>query len=292
VEEDRARAEQEAAEAELVKVEEAYALVAKDLAAQNEAIALMKKLQDTRTQAGAEQQRLSEQVSKEQQKAIAQTKLTQAELAKKNAETMDAATHAKEELAAATALITKAAAELKASDYGAAIASAELAIVKADQARVISKPQWEASESQKTSSVKAEALARDAAGLPGVVIRREKVGETQRLVVPLRSLFKAKATVLAPGTDPIIDAVAELLKKHTTYPTLIIGHSDARGKRDRLLAMSLARAQSVYGALVSRGVDPKRLSVTANGPDNPIADNKTNSGRSQNNRVEVVFLYQ
>ena len=72
----------------------------------------------------------------------------------------------------------------------------------------------------------------------------------------------------------------------------MIGHTDNRGKHDELVALSLARAQSVYAALVARGVDAKRLMVSGQGPDEPVSDNKTATGREQNNRVEVIFLYQ
>jgi len=45
-------------------------------------------------------------------------------------------------------------------------------------------------------------------------------------------------------------------------------------------------------ALASRGADTKRFLVSGKGPDEPLTDNKSASGRAQNNRVEVVFLYQ
>jgi len=85
--------------------------------------------------------------------------------------------------------------------------------------------------------------------------------------------------------------VGALLKKYPTYSVQVIGHTDSRGKHGELLALSLARAQSVFNALVARGVDPKRLMVSGQGPDEPVSDNKSATGREQNNRVEVVFLY-
>jgi OOP family OmpA-OmpF porin len=92
------------------------------------------------------------------------------------------------------------------------------------------------------------------------------------------------------GEGPL-DGVGALLKKYPTYTVQVIGHTDNRGKHGELLALSLARAQSVFSALVSRGVDPKRLMVSGQGPDEPITDNKSAAGREQNNRVEVIILY-
>jgi OOP family OmpA-OmpF porin len=95
-----------------------------------------------------------------------------------------------------------------------------------------------------------------------------------------------------PGKEPLLDAVAALLKKYPTYPVLIIGHTDSRGKRDGNMALSLARAQAVFQALVGRGAEAKRFVVSGQGPDAPISDNRSKGGREQNNRVEVIFLYQ
>jgi len=89
----------------------------------------------------------------------------------------------------------------------------------------------------------------------------------------------------------VLDQVAALLKKYPTYAVHILGHTDSRGRHDELVARSLARAQSVETALVTRGVDDKRLKVSGLGPDEPVADNK-GAGRDMNNRVEVVFIMQ
>ena len=42
--------------------------------------------------------------------------------------------------------------------------------------------------------------------------------------------------------------------------------------------------------LVSKGVDPSRLTARGYGEDNPIADNKTTKGRAENRRVELREL--
>jgi outer membrane protein OmpA-like peptidoglycan-associated protein len=43
-------------------------------------------------------------------------------------------------------------------------------------------------------------------------------------------------------------------------------------------------------ALVSRGIEPGKLSAKGYGQDVPIDANKTDAGRQQNRRVEVVVL--
>jgi flagellar motor protein MotB len=68
----------------------------------------------------------------------------------------------------------------------------------------------------------------------------------------------------------------------------VLGRTEMRGKPGELLAMSQARAQSVSTALAARGVDPRRMTVSA---DAPLNDPKSPSTRGKNNQVEIVFLY-
>ena len=71
----------------------------------------------------------------------------------------------------------------------------------------------------------------------------------------------------------------------------IIGDTDHRGKASELLAVSAARANSVYSALAAKGVETKRLMASGLGGDDPRFDNKSANGRAKNNRIEIVFLY-
>jgi outer membrane protein OmpA-like peptidoglycan-associated protein len=122
-------------------------------------------------------------------------------------------------------------------------------------------------------------------------VRIERRGDLQRLVLAIPDLFGRKGTGLASGHDAVIDSVAGLINKYPSYPVQVVGHTDSKGKSTELVALSAARAQSVFSALISRGVEAKRLLVSGLGGDEPIADNRSSSGRAKNNRVEIVFLY-
>lgn len=41
-------------------------------------------------------------------------------------------------------------------------------------------------------------------------------------------------------------------------------------------------------AVVAQNIDPKRLSATGFGMEQPVADNRTEEGRAKNRRVELV----
>jgi flagellar motor protein MotB len=52
--------------------------------------------------------------------------------------------------------------------------------------------------------------------------------------------------------------------------------------------LSKQRADSVMKALVSGGVDAKRLKSDGKGDAVPVGDNRTEDGRAKNRRVELV----
>ncbi len=108
VEQDQAKARSQAAQAETARVQEEYGRVAKELATAEEQVALLKKL------AGAK-----EELGQQQVKGQAADKLRAAELALKNADTVNASTHAQSDYQSATDLLARAGTELKAGNFPA-----------------------------------------------------------------------------------------------------------------------------------------------------------------------------
>jgi outer membrane protein OmpA-like peptidoglycan-associated protein len=292
VEQDQSKARADKASQELGRAEDELGRVNKDLQAANEQIALLQKLKETSSQAAMQQEKMKRELAEQQAAAAAKDKLAAAELALKSADTVDAQNNAKVEYLAAQDSLARAEAQFKAGDYNNAAQTADLAKDQAARALQTAKPTYEASESSKSNKARDEALSRDVSGIAGVQVRLDRRGDVQRLVVPLRGLFAKKSTVITPGSDGAIDQLAAIMKKYPTYHILVIGYTDSRGKRDELLALSQARATAVYSALVQRGVESGRMVVSGNGADEPVSDNKSVAGRAQNNRVEVVFLYQ
>jgi outer membrane protein OmpA-like peptidoglycan-associated protein len=284
--------------AEQAKAEEEAADLTEKLANETEKVALLQKYVEARKAADTEKQRLSAQMSKEQAEherlalqLASEQKIAAAQLAIRTADTVDASKFAKAEYGAASDMLAKATAELKQSDYAGAQASAEVAKKNADRATEIAKPLYEQAEQTSQNKARDEALARDASAISGTDVRLERRGDLQRLVIAVPELFVKRKPDIAPGRDGVISSIAELIKKYPTYPVQIIGYTDNRGKSSELLAISAARAQSVYSALASKGVETSRLMASGLGGDDPRFDNKTAPGRAKNNRVEIVFLY-
>lgn len=100
--------------------------------------------------------------------------------------------------------------------------------------------------------------------------------------------FKLGSAQLTPQAEAEARAFAQAM----AAPQLagmhfaIEGHTDSSGARDRNVALSQARAQSVVDYLVSRGVDPARLTAKGYGPDRPIRG--MSAAAPGNRRVEFV----
>jgi outer membrane protein OmpA-like peptidoglycan-associated protein len=282
-EQEQARKRIAAAESESKLLSEERARLDKDLGAINEQLALLRKLQEA-----------TNQLTSEQKRASAADRMAEAELAIKTADTVNAQTHAKALYSEAVDMLTRARQEMAQGNVAGAQSTAEMAAAKANQAASMAKPQYEQETQAAQNRARAEALARDAAALAGVVVRREARGPLQRLVIPIPAerLFVRRETSIASAKEPALDPIAEVLKKYPSYPVQVVGHTDNRGRAGEQLAFSLARAESVFSALVLRGVDAKRMVVSGQGSSEPIADNRTAQGRTINNRIEIVFLYQ
>ncbi len=68
------------------------------------------------------------------------------------------------------------------------------------------------------------------------------------------------------------------------------GNTDNMGSARINQALSEQRAKAVVDFLVSKGIDPQRISSRGNGPGNPVASNKTSDGRATNRRTDVLFI--
>ena len=286
-EQDRAKVRASSADAELDRARDEQARLEKDLAALNDNISLLKRLQAQ----SAEGATLSKQLEVEKQKVTATEKIGDAELAIKTADSMNAKKHAGGQYQAAVDLLARAQTEVQQGNFSAAQLSADMAKKKADEASEAAKPLYQEEAKSAESRAQADALARDMAAIAGVSNKRDIRGSLQRvvLVVPADLLFFRNETTIGAGKGGVLDQVAALIKKYSTFPVQVLGYTDSRGAAaNALLARSMARANSVYSALLSRGVESRRLTVSGYGSAEPIAS----PGRPANNRVEIVFVYQ
>ncbi len=100
--------------------------------------------------------------------------------------------------------------------------------------------------------------------------------------------FDTGKSTIKSESKPIISQIVEMMKANTDLKLSVEGHTDNVGKPKSNKTLSEERAKSVVAAIVSDGIDAKRLSSVGHGQDKPIADNKTEEGRAKNRRVELV----
>ena len=77
-------------------------------------------------------------------------------------------------------------------------------------------------------------------------------------------------------------------------PILVTGHTDNIKPRPTSAFksnydLSVARAKSVEAVLAKSLSDPTRIQADGKGDLDPVADNKTEQGRAQNRRVEIMI---
>lgn len=98
-----------------------------------------------------------------------------------------------------------------------------------------------------------------------------------------------KATI-RPSSNKLLDEAVKVLTDYKDLHVLITGHTDDVGDHQTNVDLSEARANSVKTYLVSKGIDTGRIDTHGEGPDSPIADNKTEKGRQQNRRIEFKLV--
>jgi outer membrane protein OmpA-like peptidoglycan-associated protein len=93
---------------------------------------------------------------------------------------------------------------------------------------------------------------------------------------------------VAPESLTLLDDVVKLVKANPSIRKIVIeGHTDSEGKVADRVQRSLDRADRVRRALVAKGLPQSMFDVQGLGDSQPIASNRTASGRAQNNRVEL-----
>ena len=104
--------------------------------------------------------------------------------------------------------------------------------------------------------------------------------------------FRTGSSTLNAEAKSKLDAIATKALNAKAYVLEVTGFADTTGSIARNRALSQRRADAVITYLVENHKIPLRRIVTPYGFGelDPVADNKTRSGRAQNRRVEVKIL--
>ena len=102
-------------------------------------------------------------------------------------------------------------------------------------------------------------------------------------------MFDTGRSELKSGGMRKIDQLAQFLTEHPERRVEIDGFTDSVGSDSYNDELSQRRADAVKAALISRNVDPGRISTQGFGKGFPVASNNDSGGRQLNRRVEVVI---
>jgi len=91
--------------------------------------------------------------------------------------------------------------------------------------------------------------------------------------------------------EPILMNIAAVMKKNPGIRLIINGHTDSIGTEAYNQGLSERRAQSAKQFLMDEGIDGSRLETVGHSFRQPIATNKTGSGRAMNRRDEFQVMH-
>lgn len=121
--------------------------------------------------------------------------------------------------------------------------------------------------------------------------------EDNRTLITNDLLFQSGSFKITPNGRKILDNIWSVLDDYPDREILIVGHTDnmpiLASFRETYRSnwdLSTWRALAVLHYL--KGLpkaNPDRLAVAGYGPNQPIADNKTEAGRAKNRRVEIIL---
>lgn len=87
-----------------------------------------------------------------------------------------------------------------------------------------------------------------------------------------------------------LNKVYTFMKQNPSIQVEISGHTDNTGSPGHNQELSDQRAKSVVEYLTQKGIEPGRLLSSGYGEKKPLADNRTEEGRSMNRRTELKIL--
>ena len=125
----------------------------------------------------------------------------------------------------------------------------------------------------------------------GTVVDDKGCPPVQKVV--LRGVnFKFDSAILTSDAKSVLLDQVRVLEENPAVKVSITGHTDNYGPEVYNRTLSLDRAKAVRNFLAKSGLDENIVTVSGAGELEPVADNTTAIGRSQNRRVELQIVRQ
>ena len=125
------------------------------------------------------------------------------------------------------------------------------------------------------------------AGLP---TPEECIAQINAVTEARKITFDPGSADLTADTQPVVDEIADILKKCGDLRIKVSGYTDSQGREIMNQQLSQDRADAVLTALRARRVPVSTFESIGFGEENPIADNDTEEGREANRRIEFSLI--
>ncbi|MGC4101864.1 OmpA family protein [Ferruginibacter sp.] len=102
--------------------------------------------------------------------------------------------------------------------------------------------------------------------------------------------FETGKATLEESSYAVLDELVAYLVRKDDEKIEVGGHTDNVGTAAKNLVLSQDRANTVRAYLLTKGIDPARVTAKGYGMTKPVASNGTAEGRAQNRRTEVTIL--
>ena len=103
--------------------------------------------------------------------------------------------------------------------------------------------------------------------------------------------FETGKAVITAGSFKSLDDLVTLLNSYPGASVEIQGHTDNNGTPESNKTLSQDRANAVKRYLSAGGVSEARMTAIGYGQELPLADNKTEAGKTKNRRVDFKLVY-
>lgn len=102
--------------------------------------------------------------------------------------------------------------------------------------------------------------------------------------------FGANQAKLNKKSTALLQKVDQVLGTVGVSQVMVEGHTDAVGSAQANREISLKRAEAVQNYMISQGrFEPEKVRAIGRGEEEPIGNNKTKRGRSENRRIDLVI---
>ncbi|MEZ7498942.1 DUF5723 family protein [Flavobacterium sp. Arc3] len=102
-------------------------------------------------------------------------------------------------------------------------------------------------------------------------------------------LFDSGKATIKPESNVKLEEIVKVMNSYSTANFMLEGYTDSTGSAVKNLQLSKERAAAVKEYLVAKGINADRITSEGYGVVKPIASNKTEAGRAQNRRVEILL---